>query len=160
MREISDEDAKFATKMFSRRHVSEHNAGVADQKYLDESGDNSVMIGEAIRETSENATRLGPVPLEMMSNIDVRYYSVPFASGPARKALCDAKGLGNCHRPRIAWRPIGPKERGRPVPHVVVGATLGLTRSHRSTRKSAHFMCYTSTGLCHGDSNRHIETKN
>ena len=73
MREISDEDAKFATKMFSRRHVSEHNAGVADQKYLGESGDNSVMIGEAIRETSENATRLGPVPLEMMSNIDVRF---------------------------------------------------------------------------------------
>ena len=88
MREISDEDAKFATKMFSRRHVYEHNAGVTDQKYLDESGDNSVMMGQAIRETSENATRLGPVLLEMMSNIDVRFRDI----FPPEKTAAGLKG--------------------------------------------------------------------
>ncbi len=70
MHGISHEDGKFATKMFSRRHVYEHNAGVADQKYLDESGDDSVRVGQAIRESSANAARLGPLLLEMMSNID------------------------------------------------------------------------------------------
>ncbi len=69
MRGISDEDAKFAAKMFSRRHVYEHNAEVADQKYLDESGDDSVRVGQAIRETSANATRsIGKRSCEMATS--------------------------------------------------------------------------------------------
>ena len=76
LRGISGGDTEFAAKMFSRRHVYEHNAGVADQKYLDESGDDSVTAGQAIREISANAARLGPLLLQMMSNIDAGFHSI------------------------------------------------------------------------------------
>ena len=76
MRAISTGEAEFATKMSSRRHVYEHNAGVADQKYLEESGDDTATVGQAIRETSRNAVRLGPLLLAMMSNIDAGFRSI------------------------------------------------------------------------------------
>lgn len=87
LRGISNEDARFATKMFSRRHVYEHSAGVADEKYLDESGDDSVKVGQAIRESPANVTRLAPVLLEMMSNIDAGFREI----FPPEKSATDLK---------------------------------------------------------------------
>ncbi len=51
-------------------------APVADQKYLDESGDYSVRVGQAIRETSANAARLGPLVSEMMSSIEAGFRDI------------------------------------------------------------------------------------
>jgi len=42
-------------RMFQRRHVYEHNAGVVDQGYLDKTQDTSVVLGQRIRETQEGA---------------------------------------------------------------------------------------------------------
>lgn len=55
---ISPDDIAFATRMFFRRHVYEHKGGVVDQKYLDDSGDTSVRLGQSIREDQQGAHRL------------------------------------------------------------------------------------------------------
>ena len=39
--------------MFARRHVFEHEAGVADRRYVERSGDTTVTEGTLIRETRE-----------------------------------------------------------------------------------------------------------
>ena len=52
------DDRDFVKKMFFRRHVYEHDGGVATQRYVEESGDSSIEKGDLIRETAENAHRL------------------------------------------------------------------------------------------------------
>ena len=51
-------DRAFVRKMFFRRHVYEHDGGVATQRYVEESGDGGIEKGDLIRETAENAHRL------------------------------------------------------------------------------------------------------
>lgn len=48
-------DRTFVKKMFYRRHVYEHDGGVASQRYVEESGDVGIEIGDLIRETADNA---------------------------------------------------------------------------------------------------------
>lgn len=48
-------DRAFVKKMFFRRHVYEHDGGVATQRYVEESGDAGIEKGDLIRETAENA---------------------------------------------------------------------------------------------------------
>ncbi len=45
------DDLEFAKLIFHRRHVYEHRAGQADEKYIEDSGDNSVRPRQALRET-------------------------------------------------------------------------------------------------------------
>ncbi len=51
-------DRAFIKKMFLRRHVYEHDGGVATQRYVDDSGDSNIEKGDLIRETAENAHKL------------------------------------------------------------------------------------------------------
>ena len=51
-------DRKFIKKMFFRRHVYEHDGGVATRRYVNESGDKDIEEGILIRETAENAHKL------------------------------------------------------------------------------------------------------
>jgi hypothetical protein len=51
---ISNDDKKFVSLMFHRRHVYEHNGGEVDQKYLDDSGDTSVRLKQRIKENKED----------------------------------------------------------------------------------------------------------
>jgi len=51
-------DRDFVRKMFFRRHVYEHDGGVATQRYSEESGDIDIQKGDLIRETAENAHKL------------------------------------------------------------------------------------------------------
>lgn len=53
-----DSDRKFIRKMFLRRHVYEHDGGVATARYVSESEDQDIEEGTLIRETSENAHKL------------------------------------------------------------------------------------------------------
>jgi len=55
---INEAELGFLRMMFARRHVYEHNAGVATAKYLADSEDTSFEEGMLIRETAENAHRL------------------------------------------------------------------------------------------------------
>lgn len=51
-------DRAFVKKMFFRRHVYEHDGGVATQRYVEESGDVVLAKGDLIRETADNAHKL------------------------------------------------------------------------------------------------------
>lgn len=66
---IESEDTEFADKMFCRRHVYEHNGGVVDQQYIDDSGDTSVRVGQRIRETKESTSRLTKILSKIGFNI-------------------------------------------------------------------------------------------
>jgi hypothetical protein len=55
--------------MFLRRHVYEHNGGQVDQDYLNESGDASVKLGQALRESPESIFRLMPLILKRAQNL-------------------------------------------------------------------------------------------
>ncbi len=48
------EDVAFVTKMFARRHVYEHNGGEVDDRYIKETGDQSVKPKQLIRESRES----------------------------------------------------------------------------------------------------------
>ena len=47
---MGENETLFVTRMFYRRHVYEHNGGEVDQKYLDDSGDNTVRLKQHIRD--------------------------------------------------------------------------------------------------------------
>jgi hypothetical protein len=72
-----DPDAQaFIIRMFLRRHVYEHNGGQVDQKYLDESGDTSVKLGQALRETPQSIFRLTPLILKMAQNLHEGFHEL------------------------------------------------------------------------------------
>ncbi len=66
---VDASDAALAWRMFLRRHVYEHNGGEVDQRYLDESGDTSVRLKQALRETPDTIFRLTGLILRMARNL-------------------------------------------------------------------------------------------
>lgn len=64
------DEIELAKIMFLRRHVHEHNGGVADDKYLKQSGDGTVKLGQAIREKPEDVRAFIGVLDRMASNLD------------------------------------------------------------------------------------------
>jgi hypothetical protein len=71
-----DEDLKFLQMMFHRRHVFEHEGGVATLRYLNESGDNSIAEGTLIRESRENAHRLAGCIVRMATNFETGFHEI------------------------------------------------------------------------------------
>jgi hypothetical protein len=61
--------------MFHRRHVYEHK-GEVDQKYLDDSGDTTVRLGQIIREEKEATHRLLGSLLRMAKNLQDGFHEV------------------------------------------------------------------------------------
>ena len=59
--DISQKDQDFLNKMFNRRHVFTHNAGRVDQKYINNTGDKSVLINQVIRFRSNEIKRFIPL---------------------------------------------------------------------------------------------------
>jgi hypothetical protein len=68
-RTISEADLRFITKMIQRRHILMHNGGVADQEYLDLSGDTQARLGERIRIRSNEAKHFVEVVRELGLNL-------------------------------------------------------------------------------------------
>lgn len=66
-------DRAFVKKMFFRRHVYEHDGGVATQRYVEESGDVDLAKGDLIRETAENAHKLIGCLNRMISTFEVDF---------------------------------------------------------------------------------------
>lgn len=66
---LSDDDKKFASLMFHRRHVYEHKGGEADEKYIADSGDTSVRPKQALKESRESAHRITGLILKMATNL-------------------------------------------------------------------------------------------
>lgn len=75
LRGVGDELA-FIKMMMHRRHVFEHNAGVADDRYVRQSGDPNAREGVLIRETQANVHRLISGLTRMAENIDADFHEI------------------------------------------------------------------------------------
>ena len=85
LRGIDSETMAFLKMMFERRHVYEHNAGVADDRYVQRSGDVSWRSGDLIRETAENAHRLLSTLPMLARNLEEDFHEIfPLTEWPVR----------------------------------------------------------------------------
>ena len=73
---LKPDDVEFAVLMFHRRHIYEHNGGVADEKYLADSSDNSVRLGQAVRETQSSAHRLIGLVKKMAESLHRGFHDI------------------------------------------------------------------------------------
>jgi hypothetical protein len=84
IKNVSEDDVRFAKLMFHRRHVYEHNGGEVDQKYLDDSGDNSVRLKQVLYESQESAFRITNIILKLGQNFHEGFHLI---FPPEQKAL-------------------------------------------------------------------------
>lgn len=73
---LDADDVAFIRLMFHRRHVYEHNGGEVDQKYLDDSGDTSVRLKQALRETPDSVFRMTRLILRMARNLHEGFHEL------------------------------------------------------------------------------------
>lgn len=73
---MKEEECRFVALMFHRRHVYEHNGGEVDQKYLDESGDDTVQLKQHIHETQLGAHSLLSSLVKMARNIHGTFHEL------------------------------------------------------------------------------------
>lgn len=80
---MQDSECRDVELMFHRRHVYEHNGGEVDQKYLDDSGDTTVKLKQAIRESQGTAHDLLGSLLKMAKNLHKGFHVLfPPLDGP------------------------------------------------------------------------------
>ncbi len=75
IRGMSD-DLAFFKMMMHRRHIFEHNGGVADERYIRESGDTGAHAGVLIRENQANAHRLIGCLSRMIKNFNEDFHEI------------------------------------------------------------------------------------
>lgn len=73
---MKEDECRFVAVMFYRRHVYEHNGGEVDQKYLDDSGDSSVILKQHIHQTQEDAHALLNSLLKMARNVHADFHQL------------------------------------------------------------------------------------
>jgi hypothetical protein len=84
---LTGDDADFAKRMFHRRHVHEHCGGIVDDRYIENSGDTDVRLGQALRETKEGTHRLASCLVKMARNLHTGFHSLyPANEHPRLKA--------------------------------------------------------------------------
>ena len=76
MRDFGSADASFIKLMMHRRHVFEHLGGVADEKYVSESGDPGARVGDLLREDIENCHRLIGLLNRMIANMEADFHEI------------------------------------------------------------------------------------
>ncbi len=69
-------EVEFIRLMFHRRHVYEHNGGEVDQKYLDDSGDMSVRLKQALRESPDSVFLMTALILRMARNLHEGFHEL------------------------------------------------------------------------------------
>jgi hypothetical protein len=69
-------ELRFVRLMMRRRHVFEHNAGVADERYVNMSGDPDARAGLLIRETQANAHQLISNLVRMAENLESDFHEI------------------------------------------------------------------------------------
>lgn len=69
-------DVDFTKLMFHRRHVYEHGGGEADEKYIADSGDKSVQLKQALRETVQSAHQIARAVQKMASNLHRGFHEI------------------------------------------------------------------------------------
>jgi hypothetical protein len=63
-------------RSFLRRHVYEHNGGVVDKEYLDQSGDTTVRLHQAIGETMGDVFSVADMTVQMLRNIHQGFHDI------------------------------------------------------------------------------------
>lgn len=76
LRGMKQAETEFVNRMFCRRHVHEHNAGVVDQKYLEDSGDTTVPPGQALREQPGEVMRATEAIMQMARNLHAGFHEL------------------------------------------------------------------------------------
>ena len=69
-------ECEFVDRMFHRRHVYEHHAGVVDKKYINDSGDDTVQLGQHIHEDKEDAHKLLGSLVKMARNLHNGFHDI------------------------------------------------------------------------------------
>jgi hypothetical protein len=83
---LKADNVEFAKVMFYRRHVYEHQGGEADEEYILKSGDKTVKLKQALRETVESAHRIATIVLELASNLHRGFHEIiPVEKGPIQE---------------------------------------------------------------------------
>jgi hypothetical protein len=93
------DDSAFLNLMMHRRHVFEHNGGVADERYCRESGDPDARLGVLIRETQVNAHRLIGSLTRIVHNFDRDFHEI---FPPTAAANCASRTESSKNRVLIA----------------------------------------------------------
>lgn len=76
---VDTSDENFAVLTFHRRHVYEHSGGEAGEEYLKQSGDTSVRVKQALRETQETAHRIVGLVAKIARNLHNGFHELfPF----------------------------------------------------------------------------------
>lgn len=75
-RGIAESERAFARRMFHRRHLYTHRGGIADQKYLSESGDTGVEEGQLLKENQEDLHRLFGSVARMGRNLLIGFHEL------------------------------------------------------------------------------------
>lgn len=76
LQHVDAADVKHAMIMFHRRHLHAHKGGIADQKYLSDSGDTGVEVGQLVRETQEGVHRLISTIVKLSRNLTSDFHSI------------------------------------------------------------------------------------
>lgn len=63
-------------RSFLRRHVYEHNGGVVDREYLEQTGDTTVRLHEAINETLADVFAVADMTVRMLRNIHQGFHDI------------------------------------------------------------------------------------
>ena len=69
-------DINFIKMMFERRHVHEHNGGVADEIYLKNSGDEKTRLGQKIYEEKGFIMRTIDLVKKLSENLDSGFHEI------------------------------------------------------------------------------------
>lgn len=96
---LTEAEITTATRSFQRRHVYEHNGGEVDEKYLRDSGDTSVRLKQAIRETQAGVHEFANLALRMARNLHRGFHDI---YEPAKAVInryeAEKKRLANLQR--------------------------------------------------------------
>ncbi len=85
-------DMEHASLMFYRRHVYEHNGGQVDERYLQESGDTTVRLNQALREDVGSLHRFANSVARMARNLHEGFPPNFSARGRADESLSGQEG--------------------------------------------------------------------
>ena len=73
---LSKKDQLSVTKMFHRRHVYEHNGGVVDQRYLDQTNDRTVRLNQHIKEDKSSVHEALNSIVKMAKNFHLGFHEL------------------------------------------------------------------------------------
>ena len=73
---VKQSDRDKAVRFFHRRHVYEHHGGLVEKKYIDDSDDESVRLGQALREDKGDLHKFLITTLAIIKNLHDGFHSI------------------------------------------------------------------------------------